>query len=257
MTQNKFPTEIIDLPSKGHFYPKDNPLSSGKIEMRYMTARDEDILTSANLIQQGKALDKLLQSLIVDKTIDYNDILVGDKNAVLVGARVLAYGKNYDFSFVDEYGEQVKGTADLTKLNAEDYDFSDYEKGINSFSYTLPKTERILTFSIPTHQDEMSMDIEVEAIKKVFKDDREAISRENSTRLKYLIKSVYGKTDRKSINEFVDNEFLSVDSLAFRNYVAETSPNLDFRIEVENSRGEKEKVVVPMTAQFFWPDSRL
>ena len=120
MTQNKFPTEIIDLPSKGHFYPKDNPLSSGKIEMRYMTARDEDILTSANLIQQGKALDKLLQSLIVDKTIDYNDILVGDKNAVLVGARVLAYGKNYDFSFVDEYGEQVKGTADLTKLNAKD-----------------------------------------------------------------------------------------------------------------------------------------
>ena len=100
MTQNKFPTEIIDLPSKGHFYPEDNPLSSGKIEMRYMTARDEDILTSANLIQQGKALDKLLESLIVDKTINYNDILVGDKNAVLVGARVLAYGKNYDFSFV-------------------------------------------------------------------------------------------------------------------------------------------------------------
>ena len=167
------------------------------------------------------------------------------------------YGKNYDFSFIDEYGEQVKGTADLTKLNAEDYDFSDYEKGINSFSYTLPKTERILTFSIPTHKDEMSMDIEVEAIKKVFKDDREAISRENSTRLKYLIKSVDGKTDRKTINEFVDNEFLSVDSLAFRNYVAETSPNLDFRIEVENSRGEKEKVAVPITAQFFWPDSRL
>ena len=94
-------------------------------------------------------------------------------------------------------------------------------------------------------------------IKKVFKNDKEAISRENSTRLKYLIKSVDGKTDRKSINEFVDNEFLSVDSLAFRNYVAETSPNLDFRIEVENSRGEKEKVVVPMTARFFWPDSRL
>ena len=121
MTQNKFPTEIIDLPSKGHFYPEDNPLSSGKIEMRYMTARDEDILTSANLIQQGKALDKLLQSLIVDKKIDYNDILVGDKNAVLVGARVLAYGKNYDFSFVDGYGEQVKGIADLTKLTLPEF----------------------------------------------------------------------------------------------------------------------------------------
>ena len=210
MTQDKFPTEIIDLPSKGHFYPKDNPLSSGKIEMRYMTARDEDILTSANLIQQGKALDKLLQSLIVDKTIDYNDLLVGDKNAILVGARVLAYGKDYDFSFIDEYGEKVKGKADLTKLVPQDYDFSKYEKGINSFSFTLPKTERDLTFSIPTHKD-----------------------------------------------EFVDNEFLSVDSRAFRQYVVETSPNLDFTIEVKNSRGEKEKVVVPMTAQFFWPDSRI
>ena len=159
--------------------------------------------------------------------------------------------------FIDEYGEQVKRTADLTKLVPQKYKFSKYEKGINSFSFTLPKTERVLTFSIPTHKDEIDIDVEVEAIKKVFKDDREAISRENSTRLKYLIKSVDGKTDRKSINEFVDNEFLSVDSLAFRNYVAETSPNLDFRIEVENSRGEKEKVVVPMTAQFFWPDSRL
>ena len=257
MTQNKFPTEIIELPSKGHFYPEDNPLSSGKVEMKYMTAREEDILTSVNLIKSGKALDKLLESLIVDKKVNYNDLLVGDKNAVLVGARVLAYGKNYDFSFIDEYGEQVKGIADLTKLVPQNYDFSNYEKGINSFSYTLPKTERIITFSIPTHQDEISMDIEVEAIKKVFKNDKEAISRENSTRLKYLIKSVDGKTDRKSINEFVDNEFLSVDSLAFRNYVAETSPNLDFRIEVKNSRGEKEKVVVPMTAQFFWPDSRL
>ena len=257
MTQDKFPTEIIDLPSKGHFYPKDNPLSSGKIEMRYMTARDEDILTSANLVQQGKALDKLLQSLMVDKTIDYGDLLVGDKNAILIGARVLAYGKNYDFSFIDEYGEKVKGKIDLTKLVSLEYDFSDYEKGVNSFSFTLPKTERILTFSIPTHKDELEMDIEVEAIKRVFKDDTNAVSRESSTRLKYLIKSVDGKTDRKSINEFVDNEFLSVDSVEFRKFVGNTSPDLDFRIEVKNSRGEQERVAVPMTAQFFWPDSRL
>ena len=257
MTQNKFPTEIIDLPSKGYFYPEDNPLSSGKIEMRYMTARDEDILTSTNLIQQGKALDKLLESLIVDKTIDYNDLLVGDKNAILVGARVLAYGKNYDFSFIDEYGEKIKRKADLTKLVPQKYDFSKYEKGINSFSFTLPKTERVLTFSIPTHKDEMKIDIEIEAIKKVFKDDAQSISRENSTRLKHLIKSVDGKTDRKSINEFVDNEFLSVDARAFRDYTTLINPDLDFSVDVENSRGEKEKVVVPITAQFFWPDSRL
>jgi hypothetical protein len=103
----------------------------------------------------------------------------------------------------------------------------------------------------------MLIDVEIDAIQKVFKDDIEAVSRENSTRLKYLIKSVDGKTDRKSINEFVDNEFLSVDSLAFRTFVKETSPNLDFTSEVPNSRGEQERVAVPITAQFFWPDSRV
>ena len=92
MTETKFPTEFIELPSKGHFYPEDNILSSGKVEMKYMTAREEDILTSVNLIKQGKALDTLLQTLIVDKKIDYNDLLVGDKNALLVGARILSYG---------------------------------------------------------------------------------------------------------------------------------------------------------------------
>jgi len=257
MTENKFPTEIVDLPSQGHFYPEDNPLSSGKIEMRYMTARDEDILTSVNLIQQGKALDKLIQSLVVDKKIDYNDILVGDKNAILVGARILAYGKDYNFSFIDIYAQVVKAKADLTTLIPRDFDFSKYEKGVNLFTFTLPKTERVLTFSIPTHKDELLLDQEVEAIKKVFKEDKEAINRENSTRLKYLIKSVDGKTDRGFISNFVDNEFLSVEAVEFRNFVVKTSPDLSFKTEAENSRGEKEQVAVSMTADFFWPDSRV
>ena len=101
MTQNKFPTEIIDLPSKGHFYPKDNPLSSGKIEMRYMTARDEDILTSANLIEKGTVIDKLLESVIADPKIKLDDLLIGDKNALMVGTRVLGYGKSYDIKITD------------------------------------------------------------------------------------------------------------------------------------------------------------
>jgi len=255
MTEQKFPTEIVDLPSQGYFYPEDNPLSSGKIELRYMTARDEDILTSVNLIQQGKALDKLLQELIVDKKIDYNDLLVGDKNAIFVAARILAYGKEFSFSYLDSYGEKVEGKVDLTELKAKEFDFSVYEEGVNSFSYKLPKSERIVNFSIPTHKSEMEVESEIDAIKKVFKNDRNAISRENSTRLKHLITSVDGKQERGFINSFVDNEFLSVDSNAFRNYVAEKNPNLDFTANTKNSMGEKEKVTVPMTAQFFWPNA--
>ncbi len=256
MTQNKFPTEIIELPSKGHFYPEDNPLSSGKVEMKYMTAREEDILTSVNLIKSGKALDKLLESLIVDKKIDYTDLLVGDKNALLVGARILAYGKDYDFTLVDSYGETLKRKADLTNLKEKELDLSKYEKGVNLFSYTLPKTKRVLTYSIPSHKDEVLVETEIQAIRKVY-DQEDAIDRESSTRLKHLIKSVDGKTDRKSINEFVDNEFLSVDSLQFKRFVINSTPDIDFTLEVKNSQGEMEEAAVPMTAKFFWPDTRI
>ena len=100
MEENKFkvPTETVELPSKGVLYPELNPLSSGKIEMKYMTAREEDILTNASYIKQGIVIDKLLQSLIVTK-IDYNDLLVGDKNALMIAARVLAYGGKYTFEY--------------------------------------------------------------------------------------------------------------------------------------------------------------
>ena len=253
MTESKFPTEFIELPSKGHFYAEDNPLSSGKVEMKYMTAREEDILTSVNLIQQGIVLDKLLETLVIDKSINLDDILIGDKNALIVGARILAYGKDYEFNYVDSLGEKVRGKIDLTKLKETKVDLSKFEKGQNVFSFTLPKTKRALMFQLTTNSLEEQISTEVDALKKVYKD----VEPENSTRLKYQIISVDGNQDRKFINNFVDNEFLSVDSLAFRTFVKETSPNLDFTSEVPNSRGEQERVAVPITAQFFWPDSRV
>ena len=103
MEENKFklPTEIVELPSKGLIYSKDNPLSSGKIEMKYMTAKEEDILSNQSYIQKGTVLDKLVQSLIVSE-VDYDDMIVGDKNAIMIAARVLGYGKEYSFSYDGE-----------------------------------------------------------------------------------------------------------------------------------------------------------
>ena len=111
-TEQKFPTEIVELPSKGLLYPKDSPLASGTIEMKYMTAKEEDILTNQNYIEKGVVIDKLLQSLIIDKTIDYNQILVGDKNALLIAARILGYGAEYEFNYGGE-----KETIDLSSFN--------------------------------------------------------------------------------------------------------------------------------------------
>src|SRR5574344_118387 len=100
MTETKFPTEIVDLPSKGtKLYPETSALRSGQVEMRYMTARDEDILTNQNYIERGVVVDKLLQSLIVDKNVNYSELLVGDKNALLVAARILGYGAEYTFDY--------------------------------------------------------------------------------------------------------------------------------------------------------------
>ena len=111
MAEFKIPTEIVTLPSKGLLYPKESPLAKGEIEMKYMTAKEEDILTNVNYIRQGIVLDKLLQALIVTP-IDYNELLVGDKNAILVAARVLGYGKDYDITYTDENGNENKAIVD-------------------------------------------------------------------------------------------------------------------------------------------------
>ena len=112
MSEFKFPTEEVELPSKGLVYPEDNPLSNGKIEIKYMTAKEEDILTNQAYIQKGIVLDKLIDSLIVNKDINYKDLILGDKNAVLIAARILGYGKDYKFEWKGE--EQ---TVDLTEID--------------------------------------------------------------------------------------------------------------------------------------------
>ena len=113
----KFPTEIVELPSKGLLYPEGHPLASGKVEMKYMTAREEDILTNQNYIKQGIVIDKLLQSMLITK-FDYSDLLIGDKDAIMLAARILGYGKDYSFSYYPEYSDNEEIiTVDLTLLN--------------------------------------------------------------------------------------------------------------------------------------------
>lgn len=129
----KFPSEVVDLPSKGKLYPKDSLLASGTIEMKYMTAKEEDILTNQNFIQRGVVIDKLLQALIVDKKINYNELLVGDKNALLIAARILGYGKDYEFDYNGE-----RQAIDLTLVENKPL-HKEIEKATeNSFNYTLP-----------------------------------------------------------------------------------------------------------------------
>lgn len=241
--KQKFPTEEIELPSKGLLYPKESALSSGKIEMKYMTAREEDILTNQNYIQQGIVIDKLLQSLIVTP-INYGDLLVGDKNAILIASRILGYGKDYEFEYRGE-----KQNVDLTTVENKQVDYTKFQAGKNEFAYTTPTTNTNITFKLLTHADEQLIDQEVRGLKKLHKDS----SAELSTRLKRMITSVEGNPEPKAIRDFVDNFLLARDSRALREYVREIQPDVDLRFFPEN--GPDGGVDIPIGVTFLWPDA--
>ena len=241
----KFPTEVVELPSKGLIYPKDNPLSSGKIEMKYMTAKEEDILTNTNYISKGIVLDKLLESLIVSK-VNYNDIITGDKNALLIASRVLGYGKDYEFS----YGGETL-SVDLTTLKDKTLDPKNLkEEGVNEFEFTLPHSKTSLTFKLLTHGDEKTIDRELEGLKKIKKD----LVPESTTRLKYIITSVDGDREKKTIRDFVDNYLLAKDARVLREEIRRVSPDVELKYYGEDV---EEGIDIPVSLNFFWPDSRV
>ena len=242
----KFPTEIVELPSKGLVYPQDNPLSSGKIEMKYMTAKEEDILTNQSYIQNGTVLDKLLQSLIVSK-IDYKDLIIGDKNALLIAARVLGYGKDYTFSYK---GEEV--TVDLSQLDNKPFNEKEFNQGKNEFTFKLPNSGNVLTFKLLTHGDDSAIEAEIKGLQKINKN----ASPELSTRLKYIILSINVDYEKQSIREFVDNEFLAMDSREFRKHIKQMQPDVNLSVTIETSNG-MEDVEIPINLNFFWPDASI
>ena len=246
--QSMFPTEEVTLPSKGLIYPPENPLSKGTLEMKYMTAKEEDILTNDSYIKNGTVIDKLLQSLIITP-INYNDLVVGDKNAIMIAARVLGYGKDYSFTLDGE--EQ---TVDLTEVNDKELQEENLlEKGKNEFSFMLPTTQKNITFKILTHGDEKKVDAEVKGLKKIDKKS----SAEYSTRLKHMILSVDGDYERKTVRQFVDNQLLARDSRALREYIKEIQPDVDLTFDLENAAGDVKGVRIPIGVTIFWPDTEL
>ena len=241
MSELNFPTEVIELPSKGLVYPKDNPLSSGKVEIKYMTAKEEDILTNQSYIQKGNVLDKLLESVLVTK-INIDDLIIGDKNALLIATRILGYGNDYE---VEVNGE--KENIDLSELENREFDGSTLIEGTNEFAFDLPHSKTPITYKVITGRDEKKIERELAGLKKINKNS----SPELSTRLKYIITSVNGSDDTKDIRNFVDNFLLARDSRALREHIRETQPDVDLNVVL----GSGEEVKVPIGLNFFWTDA--
>ena len=241
MSKFSLPTETIELPSKGLLYPEGSELAKGTIEMKYMTAKEEDILTNQSYIKKGVVIDKLLQSLIVSK-VNYNDLIIGDKNALMVAARILGYGKKYEFKYD---GEEIE--VDLSLLEPKSIDESNFPKGQNDFLFTLPSTQTPITFKLLTHKDENSISRELDGLKKLSKTN----SPELSTRLKYIITSIDGDPENKNIREFVDKYMLAQDARALRKHIDEFQPDIDLSFFPPDS---EESESIPINLNFFWPD---
>lgn len=242
MAEFKLPTETVELPSKGLLYPKDSPLASGTIEMKYMTAKEEDILTNRNYIANGTVIDKLLEALIITPDVKYGDLLIGDKNALMVASRILSYGKDYTFQYG---GREV--TVDLAEVKNKVINEAPLQGGVNEFEFTLPKSNNVVTFKLLNHSDERAIEKELEGLQKI---NTEA-SHDVTTRLKHTILSVNGSREIADIRNFVDNYLLASDAREFRNYMKSITPDVDL---VFYPNGGEEAVDLPIGIGFFWPE---
>lgn len=253
MANFEFPTEVITLPSKGLIYPKNNPLANGSVEIKYMTAREEDILASQNLIKKGVVLDKLFESVVVSPGVNVNDISVGDKNAILLATRILGYGADYNVEVTDPFtGEQQKVVIDLSKISTKEIDDS-LLNSENRYDFELPLSKKKIKFKLLTHKDEIDINAEIQALNRLVKGDN-VVSQDVSTRLRYMIQEVEGNTDRGYINNYVKNNLLARESKALREYVKTISPDLNLKYEfVSDVTGETEALDIPFGVGFFYP----
>ena len=250
MANYDFATEIISLPSQGKCYSEDNPLSKGTLEIKYMTAREEEILASQSLVKKGVVIDKLFESIIVEKDVNIDDIILGDKNAILLATRVLGYGPEYKIEMTDSLGEPQSVTIDLGAVQTKEVDV-ELLSSENRYEFTTPFGKNKLEFKILTHGDEKKIDADIKALQRL---NKGSVSAELTTRYRFMILSVDGNSDTQSITSFINNKFITRDTKAFREYIAEITPDINMEFDFEDEQtGETEVRSIPMGVGFFWP----
>ena len=247
------PRDFVMIPSKGVIYPVDSHLHGlEELEVRHLTAQDEDVLTSRSLLRSGKALDAVLDNVILNKSIKADKLISGDKNAILTFLRITGYGPEYIVQIdCPSCNTEIKHEFDLSALNMRFLDVSPIAAGENRFEYTLPSGNQI-HFKFLNTEEENNINEQLEKAKKM---TNSPFDSNVTTRLKHQIVSVNGDDNPAIINQFVDN--MSVrDSRAFRKYFEEIEPDVimkqDFNCVHCGHRGE---VDIPITVGFFWPDS--
>ena len=248
------PTEFVDLPSKGRFYPEGHPMHGQEtIEIRQMTAKEEDILTSRTLLKKGVALDRVIRRLICDKSIDPQTLILGDKNALVIATRVSAYGNIYTTEVsCPACGHNQHHNFDLDELeiraSAGWEEFNVVENDDCTFTTVLPRSKAEVTFKLLNGYDEQK-------ISNLTERDRKKKQERNITRqLEGMIVAVNGSEDLEMIRYLVEN-IPSADSRHLRSVYRMAMPNIDMTQTFECDECTYEQdMEVPLSADFFWPE---
>jgi len=253
--QRTFPNNIVELPSKGLVYEEGNLLSNGTVEVKDMTAKEENILTTESYIKQGIVIDKFLQSIIVSPKFNYDNLLIGDKDAIILASRIYGYGEIYAVEVTAPSGKKQKVDIDLTTIPNKEIDETKFIKGENRFKYSFENRfgKYELEFKLLTVGDQRRIDDRLKKYKSFGKEDQQI-----TIRFEEMMLSVNGNSDPNFIRLFLNNDFLAKDSRAFREYVSKLQPGPNMEIEViDEESGDSFRTQITIRPDFFWPDSGL
>lgn len=249
------PTEFVELPSGGRFYPETHPLyGQTTIEIKQMTAKEEDMLTSRTLLKNGVAIERVIQSLIMDKRINPDSMLVGDRNAVIIAARISGYGSDYNTNVscpscgtTQEYGIDLRDANVYSGQNADALGVVD--NGNGTFTTTLPKTRVQVAFRLLNGADEKNLVTQLESARK-----RKRPEQAITTQIRNMVVSVNGDESIQALNYLIEN-IPSLDARHLRTCYREVAPNIDLTQVFQCGEcGHEQDMEVPLSADFFWPD---
>lgn len=248
----EIPVEVIPLPSAGQVYGQESSLHLKEIiEIKAMTTKEEDILTSRALLKKGTVITELIKSCLIDKSINPNDMLVGDRNAVMVAIRITGYGAEYNAE-VDcpACGTKNKNDFNLAELPLKRLEIPPVVQGQNVFEFLLPYSKKVVKFKFLTGKDEEEIMVLSEKQKKISPTDTSV-----TNNLMYSIISIDGIEDRSKIVNFIKS-MPARDSLALRSYIRDNEPGIVMKQDFQCSNcGEVEEVSMPIGVNFLWPQS--
>jgi hypothetical protein len=248
------PVEVVPLPSMGRVYPANSSLHGREtVDIRAMTAREEDILTSRALLKKGTVITELIKSCLTDKAINTSELLVGDRNALMVAVRITGYGAEYEVE-VDctECGSKTPHVFNLGELPIRRLEINPVEEGMNLFETVLPVCKKTVRFKFLTGRDEEEISATSEKQKKLALGTDTAVT----TNLMYAIVAVDGVTDRAKLANFV-KMMPARDSLALRNFIRDNEPGIILKQEAAcESCGHTEDLDMPLGVSFLWPSVR-